>query len=49
VIVLAVKKKDGSLIMNPSSDTRIETSDILIALGTASQIDSLSKIVGGGV
>ncbi|MEW6203196.1 MAG: potassium channel protein [bacterium] len=46
-IILAVKKRDGGFIMNPSPETRLEAFDILIALGTPSQITALQKVVGG--
>lgn len=38
VIVLAVKKPDGEMMVNPAADYRFETQDILIVLGTQDQV-----------
>ncbi len=41
VIIVAIRKKEGQMIFNPSSITKIEEGDVLIALG---QRDGLRKL-----
>ncbi len=41
VIIVAIRKKEGQMVFNPSSMTRIEEGDILIALG---QRDGLRRL-----
>ena len=48
VIIVAIKKKDGDMAFNPSSRTRIETGDTLIALGLMTDLDRLASILSGG-
>jgi voltage-gated potassium channel len=45
VIIIAVQKKDGEMKFNPSSQTRIEAGDTLIALGKSEDISRLAKIL----
>jgi voltage-gated potassium channel len=45
VIIVAVRKKDGEMKFNPSSQTRIEAGDILISLGKSDDLRKLSKIL----
>ena len=47
LIVLAVKKPDGSMRFNPPADTVVEVGDTLIAMGPGSSMSKLSKILGG--
>ncbi len=44
VIIVAIKKKGGEMTFNPSSQTRIETGDTLIALGYDSDLKRLASI-----
>lgn len=44
VIVVAVKKPDGSMRFNPDSDLRIEPGDVLITLGHRQQLDRLERL-----
>jgi voltage-gated potassium channel len=48
VIVVGIKKKSGEMAFNPSSQTRIEADDTLIALGHASELERLASILSGG-
>jgi voltage-gated potassium channel len=48
VIVVAIRKKEGDMRFNPSSQTRIEAGDTLIALGKSEEITNLAKILSGG-
>jgi voltage-gated potassium channel len=45
VIIVAIRKKDGEMVFNPSSETLIEAGDTLIALGPAKDLDRLSEIL----
>ena len=47
VIILAIRKEDGEMAFNPSSETRIETGDTLIALGPDTDLKKLSGILSG--
>jgi len=49
LIVIAIRKKDGSFIYNPKSTTLIECNDVLIVLGKPSQVDLLRNYVASGV
>ena len=46
LIVVAVKKTSGQMIYNPSSETRIETGDILITIGGKKNLEKLEELVG---
>ena len=47
VIIMAVRKKSGDMAFNPSSTTRIEAGDTLIALGKSKDIEGLVAILSG--
>jgi voltage-gated potassium channel len=47
VIIVAVKKKNGEMAFNPSSQTLIEAGDTLISLGKSDDLVKLSVILGG--
>ena len=47
VIIVAITKGDGEMAFNPSSETRIETGDTLIALGPDNDLKKLSAILSG--
>ncbi len=42
-LVLAIRRPDGSFITNPSPDDTIRAGDVLISVGTAEQLGSLSQ------
>ena len=42
--ILAISKKSGKLLANPSAEETMEVGDILIAIGTREQLESLEKI-----
>jgi voltage-gated potassium channel len=44
-IVLAIHKKDGKMLSAPSSDSKIEPGDILIAIGKREELEKLEKLV----
>ena len=43
-IIIAIKKANGNLITNPKPSDYIESSDILIVLGNAIQLEKLNKM-----
>jgi voltage-gated potassium channel len=47
LIVLAVKKQDGSMRFNPPADTVVEVGDTLIAMGPGSSMSKLTKALAG--
>ncbi len=47
IIIVAIKKKDGRMVFNPSSETEIASDDILISLGSKEDLQKLSEIGRG--
>ena len=47
VIIVAIRKENGEMAFNPSSKTRIEIGDTLIALGPDNDLKKLSAILSG--
>ena len=47
IIIVAIRKKTGEMGFNPSSETRIEAGDTLIALGKNDDLTKLGKILAG--
>ncbi len=47
IIIVAVRKKDGEMRFNPSSQTRIESGDILISLGKSDDLKKLAESLSG--
>lgn len=45
VIIVGIKKADGTMVFNPESHTRIERHDTLIVLGETSAIQQLEKLI----
>jgi len=46
-LVLALRGADGSFRTNPRSDTRIDPGEVLIAIGTQAELDSLVELASG--
>jgi len=46
LIIIAIKKPDGSMLFNPSFETKIEAGDTVIAIGEDSNLQKLEKILG---
>jgi len=46
VMIIAIRKKDGEMSFNPSSQSLVETGDTLIALGRGHDLEKLSAILG---
>ncbi len=48
VIIVAIREKGGEMVFNPSSHTRIQAGDTLIALGDLENLTKLAGILAGG-
>jgi voltage-gated potassium channel len=48
VIVIGVRREDGSFILNPTSTTMVLEGDALIIIGTREQAEKLKELVKGG-
>lgn len=47
VIIVAIKKLTGKMVFNPPSDTRLESGDILVAIGDRAHLEQLQRLAGG--
>ncbi len=47
VIVIGIKREDGSFILNPTSTTMVLEGDSLIIIGTKEQAEKLKRLVSG--
>ncbi|MGD8385596.1 MAG: potassium channel protein [Desulfobacteraceae bacterium] len=47
VIIVAIRKKDGDMKFNPSSQTRVEVGDTLISLGKSDDLRRLASVLSG--
>ena len=45
VMIVAIRRRDGEMIFNPSGDARIEAGDLLIAIGRAESLNSTKRLV----
>jgi voltage-gated potassium channel len=45
IIIIGIKQKDGNMVFNPSSQTKIQSGDILIAMGRNKDLEKLRKIL----
>ena len=48
MIIVAIRKKDGEMKFNPSSQTRIEAGDTLVSLGKSNDLEKLADILSSG-
>ena len=46
IILVAIRKPDGRMVFNPEPEARLETGDVLIALGHRDQLDRLEQLTG---
>ena len=44
IIIIGIKQKDGKMLFNPSSQTKIQSGDILIAMGKYNDLERLRKV-----
>ena len=49
IIIIGIKQRDGMMIFNPSSETRIQAGDILIAMGKNRDLEKLLKILASSM
>jgi len=42
--ILAINRKSGRIVTNPSAEEKLEVGDILIAMGTSEQLKSIEKV-----
>jgi voltage-gated potassium channel len=42
-LVLAIRRREGSFVTNPSSHEEIEAGDVMISVGTAEQLEALNR------
>jgi voltage-gated potassium channel len=47
VVIISIRRQEGEIIFNPSGDCRIETGDILIAIGRADSLTKLNQMARG--
>ena len=45
-LVVAIRRSSGNLVAGPTGDTRLESGDSLICMGTAEQLRALNSILG---
>jgi voltage-gated potassium channel len=45
IIIIGIKQKDGTMIFNPSSQTKIKGGDILIAMGRNRDLERLRRVL----
>lgn len=46
LIIIAIKKSNGSMLFNPSFETRLEAGDTVIAVGDEENLQKLEKVLG---
>ena len=46
LIIVAIKKADGTMLFNPASHTTVQIGDTLIALGQRSSLIKLEELLG---
>ena len=47
IVVVSIRRNDGNIIFNPSGETRIESGDMLIAIGNAESLTRLNALARG--
>lgn len=47
IVVVSIRRNDGEIIFNPSGETRIESGDMLIAIGNADSLARLNTLARG--
>ncbi len=49
IVVVSIRRDGGELVFNPSGETKIESGDMLIAIGQSESLRSLNALAGGRV
>jgi voltage-gated potassium channel len=47
IVVVSIRRNDGEIIFNPSGETKIESGDMLIAIGNAESLERLKTLARG--
>ena len=47
IVVVSIRRSDGTIIFNPSGETKIESGDMLIAIGNAESLARLTALAHG--
>jgi voltage-gated potassium channel len=47
IVIVSIRRNDGQIIFNPSGETKIESGDMLIAIGNAESLARLNAIARG--
>jgi len=47
IVIVSIRRDDGKIVFNPSADTKIETGDMLIAIGNAESLTRLNALARG--
>jgi len=47
IVIVSIRRNDGSIIFNPSGETKIESGDMLIAIGNAESLARLNALARG--
>ena len=47
VVIISIRRQNGELVFNPAGDSRIESGDILIAIGRAEALTKLNQFARG--
>ena len=47
IVIVSIRRNDGELIFNPSGETKIESGDVLIAIGNEESLARLKALAGG--
>ncbi len=45
LMIMVIRKPDGTMIFNPKADTKIESGDVMVVVGTAKSIKQLEKVL----
>ena len=47
IVVVSIRRNDGEIIFNPSGETKIQSGDMLIAIGNAESLARLNALARG--
>jgi voltage-gated potassium channel len=47
IVIVSIRRNDGQIIFNPSGETKIESGDMLIAIGNAESLARLNALARG--
>ena len=49
IVIVSIRRNDGSIIFNPSGETKIESGDMLIAIGNSESLARLNALARGRI